>query len=149
MERGTLAVSLGSMFFGRYEHALDLKGRVILPAKMRVHFSRPGYLTSHLEGCLALWTADEFEHEVEFRQSQSENDSVSRNVVREWASAVFEVEVDRQGRMPIPPNLRTFAGFDQEVLIIGMINRVELWSPQRWSAKDLGDASASAIPVGD
>lgn len=148
-ERGTSELSLGSRFFGRYEHALDLKGRVILPAKMRIHFTRPGYLTSHLEGCLALWTAEEFENEVEFRQSQSENDPVSRNVVREWASAVYEVEVDRQGRMPIPANLRTFAGLEQEVLIIGMINRVELWAPSRWTEKDLGGASLSAIPTGN
>ncbi len=142
-------MSLGTRFFGRYEHALDLKGRVILPAKMRIHFNHPGYLTSHLEGCLALWTQEEFEHEVEVRQSQSESDAVSRNIVREWASAVFEVEVDRQGRMPIPANLRTFAGLDQEVLIVGMINRIELWSPDRWAAKDLGDAADRAIPAGD
>lgn len=138
-------MSLGSRFFGRYEHALDLKGRVILPAKMRVHFSLPGYLTTHLEGCLALWTAEEFEREVAQRQAQSELDAVSRNQVREWASSVFEVEVDRQGRMPVPANLRAFAGLEQEVLIIGMINRVELWSPQRWAEKDLGDASAEAL----
>jgi MraZ protein len=142
-------LSLGSRFFGRYEHALDLKGRVILPAKLRVHFSRPGYLTSHLEGCLALWTADEFEHEVEIRQAQSDADPISRNIVREWASAVSEVEVDRQGRMPIPGNLRAVAGLEHEVLIIGMLNRVEIWSPERWSAKDLGDEVASAIPAGD
>ena len=131
-------MSLGSRFFGRYEHALDLKGRVILPAKMRLHFSRPGYLTTHLEGCLALWTAEEFELEVETRQEQSDSDAISRNIVREWASAVFEVEVDRQGRMQIPVNLRSYAGLEQEVLIIGMINRVELWSPSKWARKDLG-----------
>ncbi|HUY07534.1 MAG TPA: division/cell wall cluster transcriptional repressor MraZ [Acidimicrobiales bacterium] len=143
------SLSLGSRFFGRYEHALDLKGRVILPAKLRVHFSRPGYLTSHLEGCLALWTAEEFEREVEIRQAQSDADPVSRNVVREWASAVFEVEVDRQGRMPIPANLRSLAELEHEVLIIGMINRVELWSPLRWEEKDLGEARSSAIPAGN
>lgn len=142
------ALSLGSRFFGRYEHALDAKGRVILPAKLRVHFSLPGYLTSHLEGCLALWTGDEFAHEVEIRQHQSDADAVSRNAVREWAAAVFEVEVDRQGRMPIPANLRAFAGLEHDVLIIGMINRVELWSPERWALKDLGD-TASAVPSGE
>jgi len=105
---------------------------------MRLHFSRPGYLTTHLEGCLALWTAEEFELEVETRQEQSDSDAISRNIVREWASAVFEVEVDRQGRMQIPVNLRSYAGLEQEVLIIGMINRVELWSPSKWARKDLG-----------
>lgn len=141
-------MSLGSRFFGRYEHALDLKGRVILPAKLRLHFSRPGYLTTHFEGCLALWTEEEFEREVEIRQDQSDANPVSRNLVREWSSAVFEVEVDRQGRMPIPANLRSYAGLEQEVLIIGMINRVELWSPSRWSLKDLGNEITGDSPVG-
>jgi len=142
-------LSLGARFFGRYEHSLDVKGRVILPAKLRVHFTRPGYLTPHLEGCLALWTEEEFEKEIEIRLAQADDDPVARNVVREWSAAVFEVEVDRQGRMAIPQNLRRYAGLEQEVLVIGMINRVELWSPTRWQERDLGTDAGVAVPAGD
>lgn len=126
---------LGARFFGRYEHALDVKGRVILPAKLRGHFVQAGYLTPHLEGCLALWTAEEFEQEVESRLEQAAGDPISRNAVRDWAAAVFEAEIDRQGRMAVPSHLRSYAGLEQEVLIVGMINRVEFWSPRTWAEK--------------
>lgn len=137
-------MALGARFFGRYEHSLDNKGRVILPAKLRVHFSQPGFLTPHLEGCLALWTNDEFEKEIEVRLAQAEGDPVARNQVREWSAAVFEAEIDRQGRMPVPAHLRAYAGLEQEVLVVGMINRVELWAPRAWQEKQLEDASAAA-----
>jgi MraZ protein len=122
---------------------------VILPAKLRVHFTRPGFLTPHLEGCLALWTEEEFEKEIEIRLAQADDDAVARNVVREWSAAVFEVEVDRQGRMAVPLNLRRYAGLEQEVLVVGMINRVELWSPTRWQERDLGADAGVAVPAGD
>jgi MraZ protein len=134
-------LATGTRFFGRYEHALDLKGRVILPAKLRTHFTQPGFLTRHLEGCLALWTNEEFDKEISLRLIEAENDPIARNRVRDWAAAVFEAEIDRQGRIAIPPSLRGYAGLEQEVLVIGMINRVELWSPASWASRDLGDAS--------
>lgn len=130
-------MTLGTRFFGKYEHALDAKGRVILPAKLRSHFSEPGFLTRHLEGCLALWTSEEFEQEVAVRLEHAELDTAARNQVRDWAADVFEAEIDRQGRMPVPPHLREYAQLEQDVVIVGMINRVELWSPGRWASKDL------------
>lgn len=135
---------LGARFFGRYEHTLDAKGRLILPAKLRGPFGQLGYLAPHLEGCLALWTADEFESEVTSRLESAALDPVSRNRVREWSAAVFEAEIDRQGRMPVPANLRAYACLEQEVLVIGMINRVELWSPAVWVEKQLEE---SPVPV--
>lgn len=131
-------MALGARFFGRYDHALDAKGRLILPAKLRASFSQRGFLAPHLEGCLALWTEDEFENEIAGRLAQAQDgDAAERNAVRDWAAAVFDVEIDRQGRMAVPPHLRTYAGLDQEVLVIGMINRVELWSPNAWAAREL------------
>jgi len=137
-EKGTCGLSLGARFFGRYEHTLDAKGRVILPAKLRVHFPQGGFLTPHLEGCLGLWTSEEFEQEIALRLTQAEGDPISRNEVRDWSAAVFEAEIDRQGRMAVPSHLRSYATLEGDVLIIGMINRVELWSPTAWSARELG-----------
>ena len=137
-------MALAVRFFGSYEHSLDAKGRVILPARLRTHFEGAGYLTPHLEGCLALWTDGEFEKEIESRLALADTDTVARNEVRNWAAAVFETEIDRQGRMPIPPNLRSYAGLVEDVLIVGMINRVELWSPDAWAAKQMNDGANSA-----
>jgi MraZ protein len=140
-------MALGARFFGRYEHALDAKGRIILPAKLRGPFDQHGFLTAHLEGCLALWTDEEFDKEVGVRLAQAEGDAAQRNAVRDWSAAVFEAEIDKQGRMQIPPHLRSYAGLDQEVLVVGMINRVELWSPAAWQGRELVPVSNGGAPA--
>ncbi len=125
-------------FVGRYEHSLDTTGRVILPAKFRGQFERGGYLTQNTEGCLALWTPGEFERQMEAMQEKSVSGrSADRNRARIWASNSAEVEIDRQGRMPIPAHLRAFARLDAEVLVHGAIDRVELWNPAAWAERVL------------
>ena len=122
-------------FVGRYEHSLDTKGRVILPAKFRPQFERGGFLTEHSEGCIALWTLGEFERQMDSMQERAAAGKADRNRARVWASTTAEVEVDRQGRMPIPSHLREFAGLDAEVLVHGAIDRVELWNPAAWTER--------------
>jgi MraZ protein len=122
-------------FVGRYEHSLDTKGRVILPAKFRTHYEHGGFLTEHSEGCIALWTLGEFERQMESMQEQAGQGRAERNRARVWASSSAEVEIDRQGRMPIPGHLRAFAGLENEVLVLGVIDRVELWNPGAWDEK--------------
>ena len=128
-------------FVGRYEHSLDTKGRVILPAKFRPSFDRGGFLTEHSEGCLALWTPSEFARQMEAMQGSAAQGKAERNRARVWASSSAEVEIDRQGRMPIPGHLRTFAKLDSEVLVLGVIDRVELWDPTAWAEKVLPEES--------
>lgn len=128
-------MALGARFFGSYEHSLDAKGRLILPAKLRGPFAPNGYLSPHLEGCLGLWPTETFEKEIAERLELASGDAAARNEVREWAAAVFEAEIDRQGRMVVPAHLRAYAGLEQEVLVVGMIERVELWSPSAWASK--------------
>jgi len=123
-------------FVGRYEHQLDTKGRVILPAKFRGPFDRGGYLTQHSEGCLALWTPGEFERQMDVMQAQAQaGHSSERNRARIWASKAAEVEIDRQRRMPIPALLRTFAKLEADVLVHGAIDRIELWNPAEWETR--------------
>jgi MraZ protein len=128
-------------FVGRYEHSLDMKGRVILPVKFRAQFERGGYLTQHSEGCLALWTLGEFERQMEGMQERAEAGRPARNQARLWASNSHEVEIDRQGRMAIPAHLRSFAGLENEVLVHGAIDRVELWHPPAWAERVLPEQS--------
>jgi MraZ protein len=122
-------------FFGRYEHSLDDKGRVILPAKFRGPFEHGGFLTQYQDGCLSLWAPDEFEKQMESMQGKASDSRVDRNLARLWASTSHEVEVDKQGRMAIPSHLRSFAGLEGEVLVHGAIDRVELWNPASWEEK--------------
>ena len=122
-------------FFGRYEHSLDPKGRVILPAKFRAAFDEGGFLTQYHDRCLALWTPDEFEKQMRGMQEAQEQGREQRNLARLWSAGSAEVDVDKQGRMPIPIHLREFARLDADVLVIGAIDRVELWSPLLWEAR--------------
>jgi len=124
-----------SGFVGRFEHSLDAKGRVILPVRFRDTFSKGGFLTPNREGCVALWTPSEFERQMSDMLERSKGDRSGRNQARLWASNAAEVEIDRQGRMAIPPHLRELAALEGEVLITGAIDRIELWSPAVWEQK--------------
>lgn len=122
-------------FFGRYEHSLDPKGRVILPAKFRTHFERGGYLTQYLDRCLALWTPDDFERQMLQMETSAAQSRDDRNLARIWSSGSQEIEIDKQGRLAVPPYLREFARLEGDVLVLGAIDRIELWSPAEWQRK--------------
>jgi MraZ protein len=119
-------------FFGRFEHSLDDKGRVILPVKFRAPFDDGGFVSEYQDGCLALWTPEEFEVQSEAMRQRAATGRSDRNLARQWSSAAAPVELDRQGRMMIPNHLRDFAGLGSDVLVIGAIDRVELWNRERW-----------------
>jgi MraZ protein len=124
-----------SGFVGRYEHSLDAKGRVILPAKFRAAFERGGFLTENSEGCLALWTLGEFERQMEAMQARAAEGRSARNLARLWSSNTQDVELDRQGRLSITLHLRQFAQLESDVLVIGAIDRIELWNPALWEQR--------------
>jgi len=122
-------------FFGTYEHSLDNKGRVILPSKFRPAFEHGGYLSQYLDGCLALWTPEAFEQQMQDMQQRAGARRADRNMARFWASGSQELEIDRQGRMVVPAKMREYAGLAGDVTVVGAIDRVELWSPARWEEK--------------
>ena len=122
-------------FFGRYEHSLDAKGRLILPSKFRPAFEHGGYLSFFNERCLALSTPEDFEKRMAQMEESQLQSPAQRNEARYWAANSQEVEVDKQGRMAIPAYMREYANLTGDVLVHGAINRIELWSPQEWTTK--------------
>jgi len=126
---------LEARFYGRYEHSLDGKGRVILPARFRGPFEHGGFLSANQDGCLALWTPAQFDLQSDEWLGRSGSSRDGRNLARVWSSASHELDIDRQGRMAIPLQLREWAHLEGEVLIVGVINRVELWNPAAWAEK--------------
>jgi MraZ protein len=135
-------------FFGRNEHSLDAKGRVILPARFRSQFGPQAFLSQYQDRCLALWTSDEFDKQLAEQEQRQELGRTERNVARLWASGSAEVDIDRQGRLAIPPYLREFARLEVEspILVVGALNRVELWNPAEW---DLSVKPAEAQLTGE
>lgn len=132
-----------TVFFGTFEHTLDAKGRLIVPALFRSEFNGGGFITWHQTGCLALWTKEDFRVKGEEmselgRSSRSEDLSIARR----FFQGVSEVEIDKQGRFLTTPKAREFARISQEIFILGMGNRIELWNPAHY---ELVTTSASEV----
>lgn len=120
------------VFFGEFRHSLDAKGRVILPAKFRDRLADGGYITKRLDGCLAVFTAEEFEKVAQELQEKARRGQAERNVVRSFAAGTAEFQPDRQGRIVIPANLISFAGLQHEVVITGQLGSIEIWDADKW-----------------
>lgn len=142
------------MFLGTYEHTLDAKGRVILPAKFREPLEAGAFLTRSLDGGLALYTADEFEKVAQEMQETARRGGAQRNAVRSFAAGAAEATPDRQGRISIPANLRAYAGLMRDIVVTGALTRVEIWDAARWRAIDseaeqaMASASAGLDDIG-
>jgi MraZ protein len=135
-------------FVGRYEHSLDVKGRIILPARFRASFDTTAFLSKHNERCLALWTPEAFEHKLDQMESIQDRSPQDRALVRAWASGSAEVELDKQGRVAIPAYLREYARLENAVLVHGAISHIEIWNPEEWAVRGApGDADLADPPL--
>ncbi|MCG2712358.1 MAG: division/cell wall cluster transcriptional repressor MraZ [Candidatus Omnitrophica bacterium] len=124
------------MFYGEFEHSLDRKNRVIIPAKFREalkdSFVEKFYITRGLDGCLFIFTEEEWKkQELKFK-TLSFTKPDARKFNRMFFSGASEIVCDSQGRVLIPQYLRAFADIQKDVVIIGVSNRIEVWSKTRW-----------------
>ena len=120
------------MYLGTYEHALDAKGRVILPAKFRDRLESGAFLARSIDGCLSLYDAEEFEKVAQDMQEQARRGALERNAVRSFAAGATEATPDRQGRITIPQHLRQFAELERDVVVTGALTRIEIWNAAKW-----------------
>ncbi|MCM8778566.1 MAG: division/cell wall cluster transcriptional repressor MraZ [Candidatus Omnitrophica bacterium] len=124
------------MFYGEYAHIIDRKGRIILPAKFRQIVKEKGikkfYLTRGLDKCLFLFTEEEWRIQEEKFKSRSFTHPDARRFNRLYFSGAQEVIPDAQGRILIPQYLKAFAELKKEIVIIGVSNRIEIWSKLLW-----------------
>ena len=123
-------------FWGTHGHTLDTKGRVILPARFRELFRGAAFLTKLPEGCLGVWTPQEFDRRTAAMLEKGRQGQAERNVARVWAAGAFEVAADTQGRLAIPPQLRAYAALEGDVVVNGAINHVEIWNARKWQEID-------------
>lgn len=120
------------MLIGEYQHNIDVKGRVAVPAKFRDDLGLQFYITKGLDGCLfALPLAEWNRLEEKIRAMPI---SKARGLQRFFFSGAAEVQPDKQGRILIPQQLREHAGLDKEITLIGTLNRVEIWNTENWKA---------------
>lgn len=114
------------MFVGTFEHSLDEKGRVVLPATFRSKLADCGFVSQY-QGCLGLWTEEGFGAMADRLMAKVDEGKASQSAVRAFSADAMQVKPDSQGRILLPQRLRETAGLDREVVIIGAINRIEIW----------------------
>ncbi len=125
------------MLIGEYEHSLDDKGRVIMPAKLRIDIGERFIITKGLDGCLFVFSQVEWSNfETKLKELPLTNKN-ARDFVRFFLSGATECEIDKQGRFLIVTNLREYANIKKEVVIIGVGTRIEIWDKSKW--KDYND----------
>ncbi|MDK2877599.1 MAG: transcriptional regulator MraZ [Thermoanaerobacteraceae bacterium] len=130
------------MFMGQFQHSLDPKGRLIIPAKFRELLGDTFILTKGLDRCLFVYPKDEWAVLEQKLKSLPFTQKDARAFIRFFFSGAVEIEMDKQGRILIPPQLREHARIDRDLVIIGVSNRAEIWSAEEWEAYNR-EASAS------
>jgi MraZ protein len=133
-------------FVGTYEHGLDDKGRMVLPAKIRAQLGETGLL-GKLDGCLGLWTVDGFFETADRLRAEIDAGTgrVTAGALRQFTADAHEVTPDQQGRIVIPARLRAFAQLGAEVVVTGRMERAEIWDARAWAAmSDTQDAELTS-----
>ena len=127
------------MFKGEYSHSVDAKGRIIMPSKFREILGDMFVVTKGLDGCLFVYPNEEWKNiENKFREIPLTTKD-ARKFSRFFFAGAADCEVDKQGRVLIPSVLREFAGLNKEVVLVGVLNRIEIWSKERWQENEYDD----------
>lgn len=120
------------MFMGEYQHTLDDKGRLIMPAKFREGLGESFVATRGLDNCLFVYPNEEWHILEEKLKTLPMTSKDARAFVRFFFSGATECEMDKTGRISVPQNLREYANLDKDVVVIGVSNRIEIWSKENW-----------------
>jgi MraZ protein len=125
------------MFMGEYNHTIDTKGRLIVPSKFREQLGNTFVITKGLDGCLFVYSNEEWRTIEESFRNKPLTSKDARKFARFFFAGACDCEVDKQGRILIPSNLREYAEIEKDVVSVGVLNRVEIWSKEKW--QDSGD----------
>jgi MraZ protein len=136
------------VFVGEYQHSVDDKGRLVVPAKFRDRLADGLVVTKGQERCLYVFPLDRWEQEVSKIGRLPRTDRRARNYARSFFGGASDQTLDKQGRLQVPPALRTYAGLDRDVLIMGVADRIEIWDTAAWEAvRDDIDQSYADLEV--
>ncbi|HIW71909.1 MAG TPA: division/cell wall cluster transcriptional repressor MraZ [Candidatus Levilactobacillus faecigallinarum] len=122
------------MFMGEFEHSIDTKGRLIIPAKFREQLGDHFVVTRGMDGCLFGYPMAEWSTLQDKLKALPVNRKDARAFVRFFYSAATECELDKQGRINLPQPLCDHAGLTKQCVIVGVANRFEIWSADRWTS---------------
>ena len=136
------------MFTGEYRHAVDDKGRLAVPSRFRAQLAGSIVVARWLDACLAIFPMAAWEVLATKVGGLPMTDPNARLLQRQLFARAFETELDRQGRVLVPQNLRSQVGLGEEALVLGAQDHAEIWAPDRWAEYSEGlegDAFVQAI----
>ena len=138
------------MFVGKYNNSIDSKFRLIVPAKFREGLGGTCVMAKGLDKCLTIYTQEEWEKFINKLDELPTSNPASRKVKRHFCASAADCDIDKQGRMTIPQELREYAGITKDLVTIGSNKVIEVWSRENWDAElnpetgELMDASELA-----
>lgn len=124
-----------SMFMGEYNHSIDAKGRIIVPAKFREALGEQFVVTLGLDGCLFVYPDEEWQEFIQQLNNLPGNKE-ARQLQRYFMAGAATCEVDKQGRILIPHKLREAAALEKEIVFVGVLKKIEIWSKERWDGNN-------------
>jgi MraZ protein len=130
------------VFLGRYEHTIDSKGRLAVPARYRAALERGLVITRGIDRCLTIYPLAAWETLAEKVNALPLGDPNARALRRLFFAEASDALLDGQGRVVVPAALRAYAGLEEQAVVVGMNTAIEVWSPARW-------AEQSALLEGD
>lgn len=131
------------MFIGEYQHNLDAKGRLAVPAKFRAKLAKGAVVTKGLDNCLFLYTREEWEKLASKLASLPISKANTRAFARLMLAGAMDVQLDKQGRIVLPEYLRKFAQMKKKTIIAGLFNRLEIWDEDQWNKYKQGTEKQS------
>lgn len=140
------------MFMGEYNHTVDTKGRLIIPSRFREELGEEFVVTRGLDGCLFVFPNSEWHSFEEKLKALPLTNKNARQFSRFFVAGATVCELDKQGRILLPAALREFAGLEKDVVLTGMLNRIEIWSKAKWtennSCDDMDDIAEQMSDLG-
>lgn len=133
------------MLRGEFQYALDEKGRVVLPPRFRRVLGDQVIVTRGIDPCIAVYSPAEW---AKVEEALKRLSTSKRDVTRFLLAGAVDLDLDRQGRITLPPHLRQHAGIEREVVVVGLISRVEIWSRATWQTY-LEQAQKSAPKIAE
>ena len=121
------------MFFGSFEHTLDNKNRLLIPSKLRGELGEKVFIMKGYEGSLSIYPNESFQKYLTKLESLPYESKTSRDIERIALSSVFELEIDKVNRIQIPTALVNKYKLSKDVVVIGLIDHIEIWSLEKWN----------------
>ena len=124
------------MLMGKFQNSIDAKSRTIVPAKFREQLGYKCVLTMGIDRCLYIYPMAEWEKFMNKLSALPMSDANARAFIRHFYANAVESEIDKQGRITLPADLREYANIDKELVTIGNLDKIEVWSKEEWDSKD-------------